>query len=466
MPGTFTAASRGQLEADAPLGEIPNLIGDIRHLIPKYGLRNYWYPAISAHKVPKTRPVRVSMLGEDLVFFRNKAGEPMALQDVCPHRGARFSQGHIHWPGTIACPYHGWVYDENGKNIMVLSEGPESKVCGKSGTEAYVYPTRTLKGVVFAWIGDTKPAPIEEDVPPEFFDDDAYITWNDHVHWPTNWLVALENSMDSHVAYLHRDNIGVLLAGEHVGARGAQGFKPVFTGNGFRGPTMAEVQAGRASTSGGAKVPDAKDVYPAGKTWPKGKVRNWWNWIFSVPFFFLRVPAPATYNTEWWGQGHRLPGYFRAGGAGFGPKGIKGMLTGRGGAGLHGMYTRWPVALGPWSTRLWYFHYSRPKTVFHKYYHKLIYNIFGRWAVEYNFSIQDGSMMFNQRYDWPEKLSGHDAEVIQWRRLVVSKAYGGRYAQYGYDHDKDGKGIDERKVEAPTGTFSKDSVPGNEIAAG
>ena len=62
MPGTFTAASRGQLEADAPLGEIPNLIGDIRHLIPKYGLRNYWYPAISAHKVPKTRPVRVSML--------------------------------------------------------------------------------------------------------------------------------------------------------------------------------------------------------------------------------------------------------------------------------------------------------------------------------------------------------------------------------------------------------------------
>ena len=75
-------------------------------------------------------------------------------------------------------------------------------------------------------------------------------------------------------------------------------------------------------------------------------------------------------------------------------------------------------------------------------------------------------MMFNQRYDWPEKLSGHDAEVIQWRRLVVSKAYGGRYAKYGYDHDKEGSDIDERKVEAPTGTFSKDSVPGNEIAAG
>ena len=461
MPGTFTAASRGQLEADAPLGEIPNLIGDIRHLIPKYGLRNYWYPAISEHKVPKTRPVRVSMLGEDLVFFRNKAGEPMALQDVCPHRGARFSQGHIHWPGTIACPYHGWVYDENGKNIMVLSEGPESKVCGKSGTEAYVYPTRTLKGVVFAWIGDTKPAPIEEDVPPEFFDDGAYITWNDHVHWPTNWLVALENSMDSHVAYLHRDNIQALLGADNVGARGASGYRPIFTGNGFK--------AGRASTpaSAGGSGVSAQDIYPDGYKWPKKHNRKFWTWFFVIPFSLLRAPAPPTYDDNWWGTGHRLPGMFRAGAGGsrVQPKGLLSFFR-KGGSGLFGQYTRWPVALGPWNTRLWYFHYTRPRNIFQRWYYKFVYNVWGRWAVEYNFSIQDGSMMFNQRYDWPEKLSGHDAEVIQWRRLVVSKAYGGRYAQYGYDHDKDGKGIDERKVEAPTGTFSKDSVPGNEIAAG
>ena len=189
MPSTFTAGSRGQLDHDAPLGEVPDLSGDIRHLIPKYGLRNYWYPAISEHKVPKRRPVQVSMLGEELVFFRGKDGSPRALQDVCPHRGARLSEGHSHWKGLLTCPYHGWTFDEEGKNVMILSEGPESKVCGKSGTEAYVYPTQVLKGVVFAWIGDTKPAPIEEDVPPEFFDPKAYVMWNDHVHWPTNWLL-------------------------------------------------------------------------------------------------------------------------------------------------------------------------------------------------------------------------------------------------------------------------------------
>jgi hypothetical protein len=67
------------------------------------------------------------------------------------------------------------VYDESGKNVAVLSEGPTSGVCGKPGTEAKTYPTRTLKGVVFVWIGEGDPAPIEEDVPEEFFHENALV---------------------------------------------------------------------------------------------------------------------------------------------------------------------------------------------------------------------------------------------------------------------------------------------------
>ena len=275
MSSTFTAQTRGQLDHDTPLGEVPDLAGDIRHLIPKYGLRNYWYPAISEHTVPKRRPVQVSMLGEDLVFFRGKDGTPVALQAICPHRGARLAEGHVHWKGLLSCPYHGFTFDEEGKNVMILSEGPESKLCGKPGTEAYVYPTRVLKGVVFAWIGDTKPAPIEEDVPPEFFDPDAYVMWNDHVHWPTNWLVALENSMDSHVAYLHRDNIQATLGADNVGARGASGYRPVFTGNGFKGGGPARSGAGPAAP-GGMRVAPKEDHHPGGYTWPKHHYREWW----------------------------------------------------------------------------------------------------------------------------------------------------------------------------------------------
>jgi hypothetical protein len=66
-----------------------------------------------------------------------------------------------------------------------------------------------------------------------------------------------------------------------------------------------------------------------------------------------------------------------------------------------------------------------------------------RWIVEYNFSRQDEAVMLNQRYDTPEKLSGTDAEVIQWRRLVVTKHYGGRRAPFEY---RNPDGLDPESV--------------------
>src|SRR5256712_583498 len=142
------------------------------------------------------------MLGEEMCLFRGANGDVVAIQDVCPHRGARLSEGHCHYRGTVACPYHGWVFDESGKNVAVLSEGPDSGVCGKPGTEAKAYPTRTLKGVVFVWIGDGDPAPIEEDVPEEFFDDQALILTG-QVYWRCNWGGAPANSMGSHLHHGH-----------------------------------------------------------------------------------------------------------------------------------------------------------------------------------------------------------------------------------------------------------------------
>jgi len=74
-------------------GVVPKLSGDIRPLIPKLGLREYWYPAIAASKIGHRKPVKVSMLGDDLCLFRGAEGAVVAIQDVCPHRGARLSEG-------------------------------------------------------------------------------------------------------------------------------------------------------------------------------------------------------------------------------------------------------------------------------------------------------------------------------------------------------------------------------------
>lgn len=390
------------------------LTGDLRPLIPKLGLRNFWYPVIRAKRVGKKHPVQVSMLGEELCLFRDENDEVVALRDICPHRGSRLSEGDCHWQGTVACPYHGWVFDSHGRNIAVLGEGPDSTVCGKSGTDAKVYSIRELKGVVFAWIGDEAPAPITEDVPEEFFDPDTVIYVNDSIHWKTSWEVAIENSMDAHVNYLHRDHLQAMLGSPTLMPRGAMGAKVAFTGNGFK------------STVARAASPD-QDHYENGLVWPKRRIRRFWAWLFRPFFVLTHVPAPRP-KSDWWGTGHRLPGMFRAGMAPM--KRPDGSTIKPRSGGLFGFYTRWPVAVDTWLTRVWYFQNTSPRSRFERVKNWFIYWTIYRWLVQYNFSQQDMSVMENIDYTAPERLSGTDAEIVYWRRLVVTKDLGGRDAEF------------------------------------
>src|SRR5690606_5732831 len=87
--------SSGVEEFTPNCGRVPRLSGDIRHLLPQTGLREYWYPLIGANRVPRKKALRVRMLGEDLAVFRSKNGEVYALTDICPHRGARLSEGDV-----------------------------------------------------------------------------------------------------------------------------------------------------------------------------------------------------------------------------------------------------------------------------------------------------------------------------------------------------------------------------------
>ena len=402
------AETRDTQLVPTPDGTIPDLSGDIRPLIPTLGLRNYWYPAMKERHLPKRKPKQLSMMGEHIAFFRDGEGKPVALSDICPHRGARISEGHVHWPGTIACPYHGWVFDADGKNVAVLSEGPESKVCGKPGTEAKKYPTQVLKGVVFIWIGDAEPAPIEEDVPQEFFDDDNLVTVG-VINWDCNWEVALENSMDSHVNYLHRDAWIIAGGGGNI-PRGAQGEHPIFVGNGFGGDLMqSSMVRGSAPKF---------DTYPEfGWRWPKTNRRRLWGWIFrrTLRGAQRNIPMPASPR---WCSGHHLPGMFRAEFA-------------------YDLYTRQVIAVEEHKTRLFYYHYTQPKNRVQRWWQIFLYYAIHRWVIEHQFSKQDNVVMNNQLYYTPEKLSGTDAEVIQWRKLVVTKHFGGRDAPFEFRNPDD-----------------------------
>src|SRR5438552_3104636 len=124
---------------------------DTRELLPVLGLREYWYPALLEKEVPSGKPTMVTMLGDDICFFRGKKGQVVAVDNACPHRGAKLSKGSCDFKGTLSCFYHGMVFDETGLCVAALGEGPQSPMIGKLHVK--VYPTATIKDVVWVWMG-------------------------------------------------------------------------------------------------------------------------------------------------------------------------------------------------------------------------------------------------------------------------------------------------------------------------
>ena len=370
--------------SDRVPGERSSHQRDLRPLIPPLGLKEYWYPAIQAKRVGKRKPVRLKLLGGYLALFRGKDGSIAALGDVCPHRGGSLGSGDSHFPGTVTCPYHGWTFDAEGACVAVLTEGPDSYIPGKAW--ARKYPTTTLKGVVFVWMGDGEPVPIHEDVPEEFFEPDSksMVFWFTQ-YWDVNWAVALENSLDSHVPYVHRNSwLAAIQNMRHYGPRGR---RPVHVNNGVGAvPTAAP--------------PPMQEYYPGLGKWPKSRWRRLWTWMLNPARRRSRGRPPFNRAQEW-GMAHHLPSMFRTVSA------------------THA-YTRVCVPIDEKQSRVIYYYSTRPANWLNRAYIWAQYYLFFRWHMLVHFSNQDLFPMQDQRWDTPEMLSPNDAEVIAWRRMLTN----------------------------------------------
>jgi phenylpropionate dioxygenase-like ring-hydroxylating dioxygenase large terminal subunit len=440
---------------EASTNRIPDLRGDIRHLVPPLGLREYWHPGVRAKEVRRNKPTKVRMLGTDLCFYRDRQGVVVAAHDVCPHRGASLSEGLCHFAGTVTCPYHGWTFDGHGELQAVLGEGPDSKMVGVAGTSARMYPTRELKGIVFVWMGDGKPAPIEEDVPEEFFDREAQVL-SRVSYWRAGWCVSLENSMDAHVSYLHRNALFMALPGQ-MPPPGAIASRTVWVGNGLAG--LGRYNAYPSPAKGGF-------FYSVlGARWPRSNYRRHWGWIFRS---MMTSPADQQYQIKSpkWGGGHHLPGMYRATAPGASSPESRAWRVRTAPAASFDLSTRQVVPVDENLTRLWYFHTLAPKTIWQQIWHALRYKVYMSWIWDIQFSQQDGSIMLNQRWDAPEALSVTDTEVMWWRRLVVTKHLGGRDAGFHFPGESlvGSEGLEDlRTVQT---TAERSDAQNNIIAAG
>src|ERR1043165_4522850 len=110
-------------------------------------LRRYWVPALLSSELPDPDgvPVEVRLLGEDLVAFRDTAGNVGAVDACCPHRGSGMFYGRNEENG-LRCVYHGWKFDHTGQCVDMPSEPPTRKF--KERGEAPGWPTGRDRGGV------------------------------------------------------------------------------------------------------------------------------------------------------------------------------------------------------------------------------------------------------------------------------------------------------------------------------
>lgn len=166
-------------------------------------LRQFWLPALLSEELPENDgpPVRVKLLGEELVAFRDSEGKVGLLSAYCPHRRAELYLGRNEGSG-LRCAYHGWKFDVRGNCTDIPTDDCGPDVLKRMGTTAY--ETREHGGIVWAYMG---PAEQPADVPELDFcrvkPEQRYVS---KCLMKCNYLQALEGSIDySHISFLHKD---------------------------------------------------------------------------------------------------------------------------------------------------------------------------------------------------------------------------------------------------------------------
>ena len=170
-------------------------------------MRRYWVPALfsSALPEPDCPPVRVKLLGERLVAFRDTEGRIGLLDEFCPHRTASLFFGRNEECG-LRCVYHGWKFDIDGACVDQPSEPAESNF--KHKIKQTAYPCLERGGIVWTYMGPRADMPEFPDL--EWTKVPASHRFLTRHIQECNWLQAFEGGFDtSHLSFLHRGTADV-----------------------------------------------------------------------------------------------------------------------------------------------------------------------------------------------------------------------------------------------------------------
>jgi phenylpropionate dioxygenase-like ring-hydroxylating dioxygenase large terminal subunit len=168
--------------------------------------RRYWQPACLSVELPEpdSAPIRVRLLGEDLIAFRDTNGKVGLVDAFCPHRRAPLFFGRNEECG-LRCVYHGWKFDALGHCVDLPSEPEGSPM--KARIKLMAYPTHEQAGVVWAYLGPKDAMPLPPDY--EWMRAPATHRYISKTYEACNYLQAVEGGLDTaHSSYLHNLRLG------------------------------------------------------------------------------------------------------------------------------------------------------------------------------------------------------------------------------------------------------------------
>jgi phenylpropionate dioxygenase-like ring-hydroxylating dioxygenase large terminal subunit len=168
--------------------------------------RRYWLPALLASELPEPdcAPVRVRLLGEDLIAFRDSDGNVGLVDAFCPHRRAPMFFGRNEECG-LRCVYHGWKFDRTGACVDMPSEPAGTPLQAKVKIKAY--PAHEGGGLIWAYMGPKELQPAPPDY--EWMRAPATHRHVSKTFEDCNYLQALEGGLDTaHSSFVHNNRLG------------------------------------------------------------------------------------------------------------------------------------------------------------------------------------------------------------------------------------------------------------------
>lgn len=177
----------GRVGPDTPMGKL---------------MRRYWIPAVMSEEVAQAggAPVRVRLLGESLVAFRDPDGQLGLVKEHCPHRGASLVYARNE-PGGLRCLYHGWKMAPSGAVLETPAE-PVKEFASRIRHRAYA--VREMGGIVWAYMGPSEVEPPFPVYPWMKLKPPHLLVVK--MHQDCNYLQGVEGEVDpAHPNYLHRE---------------------------------------------------------------------------------------------------------------------------------------------------------------------------------------------------------------------------------------------------------------------